>query len=149
MHHSLCLSQKFKVFHFFNIPRCIEAEAIFLPNATEETLVTFRLLLDSMNNIEFGALDEFEQEVFDYSSPELTALNLTELYEFTMLTCSELFTGNCWWRNRYLNCCENFFELQKSEYGICYSFNSAVHEVGAGKSVSVVVAFLVLEVSYN
>ncbi|KAL7030541.1 hypothetical protein ACKWTF_006702 [Chironomus riparius] len=87
-----------------------------------------------MNNIEFGALDEFEEDIFEYSSPDLLALNLTDLYEFTMLTCEEVFTGKCWWRNRYYNCCDDFFELQKSEYGVCFSFNSAVHDVGFSKS---------------
>lgn len=116
--------------------RCKEAELIFLPNATEATLRIFRLLLDSMNNIEFGALDEFEEEIFEYTSPDLSVLNLTDLYEFTMLTCEEVFTGKCWWRNRYYNCCDDFFELQKSEYGVCFSFNSAVHDIGFYKSVS-------------
>jgi len=116
--------------------RCRDAESIFLPNASEATLRIFRLLLDSMNNIEFGALDEFEEEIFEYTSPDLSALNLTDLYEFTMLTCEEVFTGKCWWRNRYYNCCDDFFELQKSEYGVCFSFNSAVHDIGFYKSVS-------------
>jgi hypothetical protein len=88
-----------------------------------------------MNNIEFGALDEFEEEIFDYSSADLTELNLTEVYEFTMLTCEEVFTGKCWWRNKYYNCCENFFELQNSEYGMCFAFNSAVSDIGFAKSV--------------
>lgn len=37
--------------------------------------------------------------------------------------CSDLFV-RCWWRNKYLPCCE-LFTTQWSEYGACYSFNSA------------------------
>lgn len=49
--------------------------------------------------------------------------------------CSELFGLPCWWRNKYINCCSIFTE-QKSEYGICYAFNSATNPVGYSKLVS-------------
>lgn len=39
----------------------------------------------------------------------------------------EDFLKDCWWRNVPQNCCD-IFELQKTEYGICYSFNSMVSE---------------------
>lgn len=122
----------------FNAEKCSEAEEKFLPYATNETINIFRLLLQSMNNIEFGAFDEFYQEIFEYSSPDLNALNLTEIYMFAMLTCEEIFIGRCWWRNRYYNCCDEFFELQHSEYGVCFSFNSAVTEKGLEKEVSLI-----------
>lgn len=35
----------------------------------------------------------------------------------------EQFLSSCWWRNADRNCCE-IFEVQKTEYGLCYSFNS-------------------------
>lgn len=38
------------------------------------------------------------------------------------ITCNELFL-TCWWRNKYYSCCE-LFSQQKTEYGICLSFNS-------------------------
>jgi acid-sensing ion channel, other len=119
-----------------NAQRCTEAEQVFLPNASDSTLKVFRLLLAGMNNLEFGALDEFYSEIFDYTSDELNQLNLTELFEYTMLSCEHIFTGTCWWRNKYYNCCDDFFVLQKSEYGICYSFNSAVNEIGLIKEVN-------------
>lgn len=34
-----------------------------------------------------------------------------------------------WWRNKYVNCCSIMYQ-QRSEYGICYSFNSAVNFIG-------------------
>lgn len=89
-----------------------------------------------MNGLEFGALDEFYEEVFNFTSAELDKLNLTEVYEFAMLKCEEIFIGKCWWRNKYTeSCCSNFFELQRTEYGLCYSFNGAVSDIGKEKEV--------------
>lgn len=89
-----------------------------------------------MNNLEFGALDEFYDETFEISSPVLNKINLTELFEFTMLNCEEIFTGKCWWRNKYFNCCsDGYIHHQKTEYGICFAFNSAVNEIGMEKDV--------------
>nr|CAD7422021.1 unnamed protein product [Timema poppensis] len=44
-----------------------------------------------------------------------------------MPLCAELFVDLCWWRNSFFNCCD-MFELQMTEYGFCYSFNSEVSE---------------------
>ena len=38
-------------------------------------------------------------------------------------SCSDIL-ARCWWRNEYLPCCD-IFTRQWSEYGACYSFNSA------------------------
>lgn len=119
--------------------RCSDAQQKFLPNASQENVNAFNFLLLSLNIIEFGALDEFYEEVFNISSVELDSLNITELYEYTMLTCEEIFTGKCWWRNKYYNCCDDFFHPQKSEYGICYAFNSAVNEIGMEKDVKKII----------
>lgn len=119
----------------FNKERCQEAEGKFIPNADNETIEMFRLLITSMNQLEFGAFDEFEEEIFNFTSEQLDTLNLTEVFEFVMLSCEEIFTGRCWWRNKYLNCCEDFFYLTRSEYGLCYSFNSAVTDIGREKEV--------------
>lgn len=61
-------------------------------------------------------------------------LNFTEIYMEVMHRCSELFTGYCWWRKKYMNCCDILVQ-QKCEYGICYSFNSAVNKEGFTKTV--------------
>jgi amiloride-sensitive sodium channel len=118
-----------------HVNRCKEAEAKFLPNATEDTLKMFRLVLASLNNIEFAAFDEFSEEIFEHSSPDLRNLSLPEVYHFAMLECEEIFLGKCWWRSKFYNCCEDFFVLQTTEYGLCYSFNSAVNEIGFAKEV--------------
>jgi len=44
-----------------------------------------------------------------------------------IVSCKELFAEECWWRNNFYDCC-SLFELQKSEYGFCYSFNSETSE---------------------
>jgi acid-sensing ion channel, other len=119
----------------FHKGRSEEAERKFLPNANNDTLEIFRILILSLNAIEFGAFDEFYEEVFNFTSSELDALNITEILDFIMLKCDEIYTGKCWWRNKYWECCDNFFYLARSEYGLCYSFNSAVHEIGKMKEV--------------
>lgn len=119
----------------FHKERCEEAEKKFLPNANEETLELFRSLILSMNELEFGAFDEFQDEVFNVTSKTLESLNFTEVFEFVMLKCDEIFVGKCWWRNKYCKCCDDFFYLTRSEYGLCYSFNSAVTDVGKVKEV--------------
>lgn len=121
----------------FSRERCEEAETKFLPNADSETLENFRILVLSLNQLEFGSLDEFYGEVFNYSSPTLDKLNLTEIFDFVMLTCEEIFNGKCWWRNKYMACCneDGLFERVRSEYGLCFSFNSATTEIGKQKDV--------------
>jgi hypothetical protein len=48
-----------------------------------------------------------------------------------MPKCKEMMPTACWWRNEFRNCCD-IFELQRSEIGYCYSFNSEVSEVSTG-----------------
>lgn len=55
-----------------------------------------------------------------------SGINMTEVLYETMPRCDELMS-NCWWRNSDRNCCE-IFEVQRTEYGFCYSFNSEVAE---------------------
>lgn len=53
-----------------------------------------------MNGLEYGAYDEFDESIFNFTSLELDKLNLTEVFEFVMLKCEEIFVGKCWWRNK-------------------------------------------------
>ena len=41
-----------------------------------------------------------------------------------MPRCDQLLSS-CWWCNADRNCCD-IFQVQKTEYGFCYSFNSEV-----------------------
>ncbi|PSN30177.1 hypothetical protein C0J52_24179 [Blattella germanica] len=44
-----------------------------------------------------------------------------------MPSCSEFFEEKCFWLGQIFNCC-SLFELQRTEYGFCYSFNSELSE---------------------
>jgi len=56
----------------------------------------------------------------------ISGINITQVLHEVMPRCEELLSA-CWWRNANRNCCE-IFEVQKTEYGFCYSFNSEVSE---------------------
>lgn len=129
---TLCMSNR------FNAAKFEEAHKKFLPKADVKTLKIFHLLLTSLNSLEFGGLDEFNEEIFKFTSNELNQLNLTEIIEFMLLTCEEIFISRCWWRNKYFdNCCDDFMHLVKSEYSLCYGFNSAVTEDGKKKEENI------------
>ncbi|KAI4499622.1 hypothetical protein M0802_005192 [Mischocyttarus mexicanus] len=78
-------------------------------NRNNSTILTFRKLLHNLSIMSFGDFDLF------------TFLKDCDLQEL-----AGLFSG-CWWRNSYYDCCE-IFEVQKTEYGFCYSFNSELSE---------------------
>jgi len=45
-----------------------------------------------------------------------------------MRPCAEVFSdGGCWWNFKQVNCCD-VFELQRTEFGLCHSFNSDFSE---------------------
>nr|XP_018906638.1 PREDICTED: pickpocket protein 19-like [Bemisia tabaci] len=54
--------------------------------------------------------------------PQLSKVNLTDFMLYVSPTCEELFAG-CFWIGHQHNCCE-LFDVQRSEEGFCYSFNS-------------------------
>ncbi|KAJ9579992.1 hypothetical protein L9F63_004375, partial [Diploptera punctata] len=58
--------------------------------------------------------------------PLFNDLNLTEFMLQVMPNCMELF-GYCFWLGQTLNCCE-VFQLQRTEAGFCYSYNSLTSE---------------------
>lgn len=63
----------------------------------------------------------------------------------------------CWWRNRYMNCCDDsrgVFVLQETEYGLCFTFNSVLNSIGQSHSVIsvnevVITNFLVMKYYCN
>lgn len=47
-----------------------------------------------------------------------------------MRPCDDVFLPEgCWWNFKQVNCCE-IFELQRTEFGLCHSFNSDFSEYG-------------------
>lgn len=51
-----------------------------------------------------------------------------------MHRCDDIFHEKCWWRNKFIDCCD-IFSVQLSEYGICYSFNSVTNPTGVNRMV--------------
>lgn len=104
-----------------NYSKTDEAVAKFLPNRSKNETETFIEFLKVLQNMDYGSFDEFEV-IQGRDVSEINKLNISEVYEFLMHDC-ELFFVSCSWRNVAFNCCE-WFSKQKSEYGICWSFNS-------------------------
>ncbi|XP_025199512.1 pickpocket protein 19-like [Melanaphis sacchari] len=64
---------------------------------------------------------------------KLNKLNISDMLRKAVRPCHNIFDSMCWWRNSYHNCCD-IFELQKTCYGYCYSFNSDVSEYSKRKT---------------
>nr|XP_012225938.1 PREDICTED: pickpocket protein 19-like [Linepithema humile] len=106
--------------------RALELESRILPNdAKQADLKTFRKILGRLSMMSFGDFDELtflkNQNVSIFSD-----INITEVLREVMPRCDDLLS-ECWWRNGDRNCCE-IFEVQKTEYGFCYSFNSELSQ---------------------
>lgn len=59
-------------------------------------------------------------------------INITQVLYEVMPLCDQLLSA-CWWRNTDRDCCE-IFEVQKTEYGFCYSFNSELAQTASANS---------------
>ncbi|XP_076649232.1 pickpocket protein 19-like [Halictus rubicundus] len=106
--------------------KLVELEKLIFPNNTDhQTLKTFRDVMVQLSVISFG-----DFQVFEFLKLRrldgLTELNVTDVLLRVVPSCSQLLV-HCWWRNSFRDCCE-IFELQKTEYGFCYSFNSQLAE---------------------
>ncbi|XP_020291432.1 pickpocket protein 19-like [Pseudomyrmex gracilis] len=109
--------------------RALELESRIFPNDTDgASRETFRRILGKLSIISFGDFDELKflkhQDVRIVQ--DLSGINITQVLREVIPHCNELLS-NCWWHNATRNCCE-IFELQKTEYGFCYSFNSELAE---------------------
>ncbi|KAI5712158.1 hypothetical protein M8J75_006316 [Diaphorina citri] len=96
---------------------------------------TIQALLQALSVITFGDFDEFNRvRSFEKTTvPLLSKVNVTQLLLEVMRPCYEVFIGECLWRYQRFNCCQ-IFELQKTEFGFCYSFNSDFSELSMGPS---------------
>ncbi|KAK2576091.1 hypothetical protein KPH14_007426 [Odynerus spinipes] len=107
--------------------RVIDLEEKIFTNSTKKSSIsTFRDILKKLSIISFGDFD-FLEFLNERDLRELADINVTGVLLETMPQCRDLFS-DCWWRNSYRDCCE-IFELQKTEYGFCYAFNSEISEV--------------------
>lgn len=104
-----------------NYNKTDEALNLFLPNHTEGEAETFVAFVHILQNQEFGSFDEYEV-LKGHDVTRISKLNVSKVYEFMMHDC-EVFFVSCWWRGKPFKCCD-LFSKQRTEYGICYSFNS-------------------------
>ncbi|KAK7582678.1 hypothetical protein V9T40_014123 [Parthenolecanium corni] len=106
-----------------------------IPEYSKETEPAIYELLKALSIIEFGEFDHFER-IAPYREIlyKLKTLRITELLLKVIRTCDEMFVGRCWWRSHEIDCC-TIFELQKTEFGYCYAFNSDLSEFSKKLSV--------------
>ncbi|XP_076680214.1 pickpocket protein 19-like [Andrena cerasifolii] len=109
--------------------KAVELEKRIFPNSTDQrTLDTFRDVLTKLSVLSFGEfhrLDFLKHRRLD----GLMDLNVTDALLRVTPSCEQLLS-DCWWRSMRRDCCE-IFELHKTEYGFCYSFNSQMAEAAA------------------
>ncbi|XP_011863814.1 PREDICTED: pickpocket protein 19-like [Vollenhovia emeryi] len=102
--------------------RALELEPRLFSNVTDkESVETFRKILGKLSMMSFGDFDDLDF-LKEQSVHRLADINITQVLHEVMPRCDQLLSA-CWWRNANRNCCE-IFEVQKTEYGFCYSFNS-------------------------
>lgn len=106
----------------------------FFPNRSENETKIFVKFLKILQNMDYGSFDEFQEIIDDGYNGSMDHLNVTEIYEFMMHDC-ENFLIECRWHKKPYECCK-LFSKQKTEYGICWSFNSMSSEGNVGNNHS-------------
>lgn len=111
-----------------------DAIAKFFPHRTENETKIFVKFLRTLQDMDYGSFSEWEA-IIDYGyNGAMDKLNVTKIYEFMMHQCQN-FLLECRWRKKPLECCK-IFTRQKTEYGLCWAFNSMSSEGNAGNNVS-------------
>lgn len=105
----------------YNYTKLNETLDRFCINCNEEQRSTASEFLKIFQNIEWGSFDEFD-DLVKRNVSHLKSWNLTELVRFMMHDCDQFFI-ECEWKKMKFNCCD-VISRQKTEYGICWSFNS-------------------------
>lgn len=93
----------------------------FCPNCNETQKSIAKAYIKILRGFEFGSWDEF-RSMNNQSVDHLISWNPSEIYEFMMHDCDKFFV-ECQWKKENFNCCEKF-NRHRSEYGICWSFNT-------------------------
>ncbi|KAE9526506.1 hypothetical protein AGLY_013154 [Aphis glycines] len=108
--------------------RVMQLTAKDIPGIDPGLLPAVRKLLKTFSVLSYGDFDEFDELRNITELPKLIWLNITELLVKVMRPCEEVFShGSCWWNFKRVNCCD-VFELQRTEFGLCHSFNSDFSE---------------------
>ncbi|XP_050053642.1 pickpocket protein 19-like [Aphis gossypii] len=101
-----------------------------LPGIDSNLLPVVRKVLKTFSVLSYGDFDDFEELYNVTELSKINHLNLTELLLKVMRPCDDVFLPEgCWWNFKQVNCCE-IFELQRTEFGLCHSFNSDFSEYG-------------------
>ncbi|XP_051176749.1 pickpocket protein 19-like, partial [Leptopilina boulardi] len=90
-----------------------------------DVIENYRKLVATLSEMSFEGLYKLNFLNQSYYK-ELSDLNVTDIMFKIMPNCEDLLV-KCQWRNFPQNCC-NIFQVQKSEHGFCYSFNSLISE---------------------
>ncbi|KAH8359598.1 hypothetical protein KR093_007786 [Drosophila rubida] len=97
-------------------------------NASQAKRELFQHFILSVSDIHFNDMSSlskfFANESLVANISQLDGIDVTQILEHTNLKCSEIFV-DCSWRNKAYNCCD-IFELQRTEMGFCWVFNSQV-----------------------
>lgn len=117
-----------------NYSKTDDAIAKFYPNKSENETKIFVKFLNILQNMDYGSFDEFQEIADSGYKGSMDHLNITELYEFMMHECRS-FLVEWRWRKKPFECCK-LFSKQKTEYGICWSFNSMSSEGNFGNNHS-------------
>ncbi|XP_060864321.1 pickpocket protein 19-like [Metopolophium dirhodum] len=101
-----------------------------VPGTDPDLLPAVRKVLKTFSVMSYGDFDDFDELWNVTELSKLNHLNLTALLLKVMRPCNEVFCcGGCWWKFKQVNCCD-IFELQRTEFGLCHSFNSDFSEYG-------------------
>lgn len=99
-------------------------------NASAERKDIFRHFFTAVTDVHFNDFRSlgqfFGNATLAAEVGQLNDLNVRQVLEFVNVDCAQIFV-ECTWRTRPQNCCE-IFELQRTERGICWIFNSAVSD---------------------
>ncbi|XP_059616576.1 sodium channel protein Nach-like [Phlebotomus argentipes] len=92
--------------HRINTRKVDDAIKRYLPNGTKEDILTFELLLNALEILDFGSYEEFES-LLPRNISNLMGINITKLIIELRYTCQDLFK-ECWWRSKSIPCCDIF-----------------------------------------
>ncbi|XP_060647099.1 pickpocket protein 19 [Drosophila nasuta] len=120
----LCLRSRLNVLALEN-----EATDLFLgANATQAKKELFQHFILSVSDIHFNDMRSltkfFANETLAANLSQLDGIDVTKVLEYTNLRCTHIFV-ECSWRSKPYNCCD-IFELQRTELGYCWVFNSQI-----------------------
>ncbi|XP_033224039.1 pickpocket protein 19-like [Belonocnema kinseyi] len=92
------------------------------------TVVVLESTSYKVSSLPFPSVTICPRDRVDWNK-EIVYVNVTDIMYRVVPNCKDLFSF-CWWRYYTQNCCQ-IFDLQKTEYGFCYSFNSRTSETSS------------------